>query len=150
MIILVCGGRDYSDRSRLFRELEALEVERGPIRGVIQGKASGADRLAEEWQRERICRQYRECYEARKRGHHAVPDRWMVGIAARWDDLTTPPVVLRYRRDGTPYNAAAGGIRNQQMLTWGPQVCVAFPGGRGTADMIGRARAAGVEVLEIV
>jgi hypothetical protein len=29
-----------------------------------------------------------------------------------------------------------------------PQLVVAFPGGRGTADMIGRARAAGVPVVE--
>lgn len=30
-----------------------------------------------------------------------------------------------------------------------PDLVVAFPGGRGTADMVQRARAAGVEVLEV-
>jgi UDP-N-acetylmuramoylalanine-D-glutamate ligase len=29
-----------------------------------------------------------------------------------------------------------------------PDLVVAFPGGRGTADMVAKARAAGVEVLE--
>ena len=41
---------------------------------------------------------------------------------------------------------AAGHIRNQQMLDEGrPHLVVAFPGGRGTADMVRRARAAGIE-----
>jgi hypothetical protein len=44
----------------------------------------------------------------------------------------------------------AGPIRNQQMLAEGkPDLVIAFPGGRGTADMVRRARAAGVEVVEI-
>ena len=44
----------------------------------------------------------------------------------------------------------AGPIRNQQMLDEGkPDLVIAFPGGSGTADMVRRARAAGVEVLEI-
>lgn len=41
----------------------------------------------------------------------------------------------------------AGPIRNQQMLELGkPDLVVAFPGGRGTADMIMRAQAAGKRV----
>ena len=51
-----------------------------------------------------------------------------------------------WKRDGK----AAGPIRNQQMLDEAaPNVVVAFPGGRGTADMVRRARAAGVEVVEV-
>jgi len=45
------------------------------------------------------------------------------------------------------HRRAAGPIRNQQMLDEGkPDLVVAFPGGRGTADMIKRAHAAGVAV----
>lgn len=45
---------------------------------------------------------------------------------------------------------AAGPLRNQRMLADGkPDLVVAFPGGRGTADMVRRAKAAGVEVVEI-
>ena len=29
-----------------------------------------------------------------------------------------------------------------------PDLVVAFPGGRGTADMVGRARSAGIEVID--
>ena len=48
------------------------------------------------------------------------------------------------------YRAAAGPIRNKQMLDEGkPDLVVAFPGGKGTANMIGQAREAGVEVREI-
>lgn len=48
------------------------------------------------------------------------------------------------------YKNAAGPIRNQQMLDEGkPDLVVAFPGGKGTADMVKRARKAGVPVREI-
>ena len=44
----------------------------------------------------------------------------------------------------------AGPIRNKRMLEQGrPDVVVAFPGGRGTADMTRKARAAGVEVVKV-
>jgi len=35
------------------------------------------------------------------------------------------------------------------MLEHNPQLVVAFPGGRGTADMVRRSREAGVDVAEI-
>ncbi len=42
---------------------------------------------------------------------------------------------------------AAGPIRNQRMLDeHNPDMVVAFPGGRGTADMVRRARVAGIPV----
>lgn len=44
----------------------------------------------------------------------------------------------------------AGPIRNQRMLDEGkPDLVVAFPGGRGAADMVRRARQSGVPVKEI-
>lgn len=50
-----------------------------------------------------------------------------------------------WERDGK----AAGPIRNQRMLDEGkPDLVVAFPGGKGTADMVRRARNACIEVLE--
>jgi hypothetical protein len=45
---------------------------------------------------------------------------------------------------------AAGPIRNQTMLDeFKPDKVIAFPGGRGTADMVRRAKAAGVPVMEV-
>jgi hypothetical protein len=45
---------------------------------------------------------------------------------------------------------AAGPIRNQRMIDEGkPDLVIAFPGGRGTADMVSRAKKAGIPVQEI-
>jgi hypothetical protein len=47
------------------------------------------------------------------------------------------------------FDKAAGAIRNGVMLALGPDLVVAFPGGRGTADMVKQARNAGVFVVEV-
>lgn len=55
-----------------------------------------------------------------------------------------------FMADWKKHGKAAGPIRNQQMLDEGkPHMLVAFPGGRGTADMVSRAKKAGVTILEI-
>lgn len=46
------------------------------------------------------------------------------------------------------FGLADGPMRNQQMIDYGFDGVVAFPGGRGTADLVRRARAAGVPVWE--
>jgi len=57
---------------------------------------------------------------------------------------------VAFPADWRTHGRAAGPIRNQQMLDDGkPDVVVAFPGGRGTANMVNLARAAGVEVIEV-
>lgn len=44
----------------------------------------------------------------------------------------------------------AGPIRNQRMIDEGkPDIVIAFPGGRGVADMINRAESAGIRVIRI-
>lgn len=55
-----------------------------------------------------------------------------------------------YPADWKKHGKAAGPVRNQQMLDEGkPDLVVAFRGGVGTADMVRRAKKAGVEVREI-
>lgn len=57
---------------------------------------------------------------------------------------------IKFAADWVGYGKAAGPIRNQIMLEEGkPDLVVAFPGGRGTADMVSRAEKAGVEVIRI-
>lgn len=47
------------------------------------------------------------------------------------------------------HGRSAGPIRNKAMLVHGrPDLVVAFPGGRGTADMVRQAKKAGVPVAE--
>lgn len=55
-----------------------------------------------------------------------------------------------YLPDWEKYGRAAGPIRNQQMLEGQPiDLVVAFPGGRGTADMVRRAKAKNITVIEV-
>lgn len=111
MRVLVCGGRDYSDKAFLWNVLDGL----GPpeVSEIVSGMAPGADSIAAEW--------------AERFGFplHKFPADWSLG-------------------------RKAGPIRNQRMLDEGkPDLVVAFPGGRGTADMVRRARQSGVPVKEI-
>jgi YspA, cpYpsA-related SLOG family len=46
--ILVCGGRDYSDRPAVFRVLDRLH-KKHTITAIIQGGTTGADRWAIDW-----------------------------------------------------------------------------------------------------
>jgi len=74
-------------------------------------------------------------------GVDTVAGHWAVG------HLTD---LMEYPADWERYGKAAGFIRNQQMLDDGhPDCVIAFPGGRGTADMVRKARKAGVEVIEV-
>ncbi|HDR9497067.1 TPA: DUF2493 domain-containing protein [Burkholderia cepacia] len=43
----------------------------------------------------------------------------------------------------------AGPIRNARMLDYEPDLVIAFPGGRGTANMVHQAKTAGVKVVEV-
>lgn len=118
MRVLVCGGRDYSDRAKVKEVLDNYIGAHGhhdlPRDVVIVGCARGADTLAEEWA-----------------------------------DMTGQRIE-RYPADWDKHGKAAGAIRNQQMLDEGkPNLVIAFPGGRGTADMVRRAKSAGIRTIEI-
>jgi hypothetical protein len=52
--------------------------------------------------------------------------------------------------DWSIHGKAAGPIRNRAMLRdYSPELVVAFPGGKGTADMLAAASAAGVASLRV-
>ena len=70
-------------------------------------------------------------------------------MAGAWADRMAVAVVAVPAQWGL-HGRAAGVIRNQAMLDSARvDLVVAFPGGRGTADMMGRARKAGIDVAEI-
>jgi len=50
--LLVCGGRNYTDRDAVFRVLDRVHAEKG-ISVLIHGAATGADALAGKWAVER-------------------------------------------------------------------------------------------------
>lgn len=70
-------------------------------------------------------------------------------LAAAWaDERRAEARPETYHADWDRYGKGAGHIRNQRMLDQSkPDLVLAFPGGRGTRDMIERARKAGVPVL---
>ena len=70
-------------------------------------------------------------------------------MAAEWANARGVPCDV-FMANWSELGRKAGPIRNQQMLDEGrPTLVVAFPGGRGTTDMVRQAKAAGVEVIEV-
>lgn len=68
-------------------------------------------------------------------------------LAALWASRRGVPIEP-YPADWNRYGDAAGPIRNTEMLAKSkPDLVVAFPGGLGTADMIKKAKKAGVRVI---
>lgn len=70
-------------------------------------------------------------------------------LAGEWGASTPGVRVHPVPAQWSKFGKRAGPIRNRQMLGQGIDVVVAFPGGRGTADMMKAAREAGVEVMEV-
>lgn len=68
-------------------------------------------------------------------------------LAGRWAEECGVPVEV-FDADWEQHGKRAGPIRNQAMADSGADGCIAFPGGRGTADMIQRATEAGIKVWE--
>ena len=65
-------------------------------------------------------------------------------LAGRWAESNGVPTAV-YRAQWKEHGKAAGPIRNQKMLTDAkPTAYLAFPGGRGTADMVYRCQKAGI------
>ena len=68
------------------------------------------------------------------------------GEWAAWNNIK----VRWFAADWKAYGKAAGPIRNARMIADGkPELVIAFPGGKGTRDMIDKAEAAGIEVIRI-
>jgi hypothetical protein len=119
MIAIICGGREYRFTPQDVDLLEAL-----PITMVFEGGATGADIEAQQWAI-----------------HAGIPH---TTVRADW------------RPNGGPLDRSAGPKRNARMLRQALDeatsrgqllIVVAFPGGRGTANMTRKARDAGVPVL---
>jgi hypothetical protein len=70
-------------------------------------------------------------------------------LAASWA-LSERVPCIGIEADWGAHGKAAGPIRNQRMIDEGkPDLVIAFPGGKGTADLVRRARAASIEVREV-
>lgn len=70
-------------------------------------------------------------------------------LARMWAKTFNIPIIT-YPANWHKYGKGAGPVRNKQMLVEGkPDQVMAFPGGKGTANMIKQALAANVTVIEV-
>lgn len=124
MRILVCGGRDFNDYRLVRDTLLRICGERGYLRDDMRLRGG-------------VCIIH---------GGYRGADTCAGLFARRYaTDLEV------YKANWDKFGGAAGPIRNRQMLRDGkPDLVVAFPGNSGTADMVGIAKAAGVEVIEVM
>jgi hypothetical protein len=126
MNVLICGGRDFNDWDTFRNEMFKIAEREFP-------------RLQPD-------RYGNYLYEVKiiaggAKGADSLAADW---AAAEWTDYK------EYPADWEKHGKAAGIIRNQQMLDEGkPDLVIAFPGGKGTADMVNRAKKAGVRVIEV-
>lgn len=70
MRVLVCGGREFLDRERLYSILDAHEIT-----DLAHGAARGADSLADEWALDRGIRVWRYPANWAEHGKAAGPRR---------------------------------------------------------------------------
>ncbi len=117
--VLVCGGRDFTDYDLLYCTLST-------------GMSSGELQIGQT---------YGAIIHGAARGADSLASRFASEMGIQ---------CISFPADWRKHGKAAGFIRNQQMLSEGkPDIVIAFPGGRGTADMVRRARLAGVEIHEV-
>jgi hypothetical protein len=123
MRVLVCGGRGYEDiegGGTIVREALSQLFLNPPEKEDVVLISGGA------------------------KGADQIPIYMYEGEEDEWGGLEVYPA------DWKLHGKSAGHIRNQQMLDESkPDIVIAFPGGRGTANMIKRAKKAGVEVFQV-
>ena len=125
MKILVCGGHDCNNYEFVRNTLDRIMEERGCV-----GKHGPID------SRDPIT-----LIHGGAKGVDLLADQWAV---VNWLHME------EYKADWDKHGLAAGPIRNQRMIDEGkPDLVIAFPGGRGTADMIKRAKKAGIKIIEV-
>jgi len=77
--VLVCGGRDFTDRDLVFKTLDAVLKKHGDTKlAIIHGACEGADLIAEEWAKSR-----------------EIP---YIGVPARWKKIGRPAGPERNKR----------------------------------------------------
>lgn len=131
MRVIVCGGRDFCDQEWLFDALDRINARHGItfLRQGGQVKQHPEDANLPAAKRRRI-------------GADHLAKRWAMSRMISHDTVEA---------DWKRLGAAAGPIRNGMMIRENDiDAVIAFPGGDGTADMVKKARDAGIRVFEMV
>ena len=125
MNILVCGGRMYGFKFENEKKVVDKEVAKfafGVLNKIAASYSINFDPV-DNWLPTDIC-----IISGGADGADKLAEDWAVINYCQWKTFPA---------DWRRYGKAAGPIRNQQMIDKGkPDLVVAFPGGRGTANMI--------------
>jgi hypothetical protein len=113
--IIVCGGRDFSDRLWLWNGLNEFHDTLG-VTELIEGGAAGADRLAGQWAD-------------------------YINYVARVDVIQHTVVPAEWHKHGF----SAGWVRNNVMADLKPDYVFVCPGGNGTQMMVDIAKRRGIK-----
>lgn len=133
IVILVCGGREYGSFTRLSDAETLLDKPATQIFNVMSDFKRYCDGVG---------RKLIVVHGACKTGTDMIVDKW--------GEVNPTVVIRRHPADWPTYGRRAGPIRNREMHnTERPKIVIAFHGGRGTANMIGIAKGAGTNVIEI-
>lgn len=140
--VLVCGGRDYGNYSH---DLEPEEFKQQKLKEY------------------KHIQEYLNRFAIDNSEYYTPDDNWLPsdiliisGGAKGVDRAAVDWAVVHWCQfkefypDWKTYGKAAGHIRNKQMLDEGqPDLVIAFPGGRGTENMVQQATEKGVKVIRV-
>ncbi len=131
MKVIICGGRDL--HPTIYEIQEAVDASGFKVTELVHGDAKGVDSSAGKWAH----RIQVACKAASEAGlMHPYEDHWLLTRA-----FPIPDWVWKHM------GKSAGPIRNQHMA-WYADAVIAFPGGRGTQNMIETAKREGLAVYE--
>lgn len=140
MVVIVCGGRKYANYELVKRVLDDLYAQGMTV--LVSGGCTGADRLARRWAEE----------QGYAKGPPARPRVWELLPSASYPEtgkFGQHRCYIEFPALWGTYGRSAGPIRNREMLEeTRPDLVVAFPGHRGTADMKEQAKRRNVKVVE--
>lgn len=126
MRIAVTGGRNFTDRNLVARTLDRLRSEQS-LTCLIHGGCRGADLLAAAWAK---------C--------HDIPT---LEFLPAWNKFGPKAGPLRNTQMSIELMSCPAGLSRFQREGG---MAVAFPGGRGTADMKKQAAMRGIQILEVI
>jgi hypothetical protein len=127
---IVFGGRDFIDKDWLFRVLDGQHAAE-PFACIIEGGQVSVDPAenGRPWEKRR---------------------KWGADYFARQWANSRGVSVHTVKADWRTFGKAAGPKRNQRMIDeYSPTEGIAFPGGRGTADMLTRIKAAKLDWMTV-
>lgn len=112
--ILVCGGRYYSNKWLVYTYLDTYRVQYEGNLHIIHGN----------------------CVRRNNETNELVGADYYAKCWAYDNNISQTPYPAEWKK----YGYSAGYVRNKLMLNENPDMVLAFPGGKGTANMVKLAR----------